>query len=49
MCQVGRVVHPNPSAVSFHKAKYEIFKDLYDFQKEIHEKMKRAETRLGDD
>jgi len=49
MCQVGRVVHPNPSTVSFHKAKYEIFKDMYDFQKEIHEKMKRAETRLGDD
>ena len=44
MCRVGRVVHPNRSTLSFHKAKYEIFKDMYDFQKEIHGKMKRAET-----
>jgi len=42
MCRVGRVIHPNPSTFSFHEAKYEIFKEMYDFQREIREKMRKV-------
>jgi len=44
MCRVGRVVHPNPSTSAFHEAKFEIFKEMYDFQKKIREKMENVET-----
>lgn len=47
MCRVGRVVHPDPSTFSFHRAKYEIFKEMYEFQKGIHEKMRKVETGQG--
>ncbi len=47
MCRVGRVVHPNPLTFPFHGAKYEIFKEMYDFQKEIHERMRMVETGKG--
>ena len=44
MCRVGRVVKPNSSTFSFHRAKYEVFKAMYDFQKEIVAKMNQAGT-----
>jgi ribulose kinase len=47
MCQVGRVVRPDASTFSFHKEKYEIFKEMYGFQKKIHERMKKVETEKG--
>jgi FGGY-family pentulose kinase len=40
MCRVGNVVKPDPSTFSFHDAKYEIFKEMYDFQKAIEAKMR---------
>ena len=47
MCQVGRLVQPDASTFSFHNAKFEIFKELYGFQKKIHQKMKKVETQKG--
>ncbi len=47
MCRVGRVVHPDPSTFSFHDTKYEIFKEMYDFQRGIHEKMRTVEAGQG--
>jgi FGGY-family pentulose kinase len=47
MCRIGRVVHPNPSTFLFHGAKYEIFKEMYDFQRGIHEKMRKIEPGGG--
>lgn len=47
MCQVGRVVQPDASTVSFHNAKFEIFKEMYGFQKKIHERMKKVEMGKG--
>jgi len=47
MCQVGRLVQPDASTVSFHNVKFEIFKEMYGFQKKIHQKMKKVETQKG--
>jgi FGGY-family pentulose kinase len=39
MCRSGATVEPDQSTKSYHKAKFEIFKDMYDFQQQIHTKM----------
>jgi ribulose kinase len=39
MSHAAKVIEPNPSTTPFHDAKYEIFKEMYDFQKNIHHKM----------
>jgi len=44
MCRVERVVHPKTSTFAFHQAKYEIFKEMYAFQKRIREEMKNVGT-----
>jgi hypothetical protein len=44
MCGVSKVVHPDPSTASFHHGKYEIFKEMYEFQKKIHERMEKAQA-----
>ncbi len=44
MCGVGKVVHPDTSTASFHHAKYEIFKEMYEFQRKIHERMEKAQA-----
>lgn len=35
MCRVSRIIHPDASTSAFHQAKFEIFKQMYDFQKNI--------------
>jgi len=44
MSHAARVVHPDLSASSFHEAKYEIFKEMYDFQRNVSQKMENVET-----
>lgn len=44
MCRVSRVVHPDTSTASFHDAKYEVFKEMYEFQRKIHERMEKAQA-----
>jgi ribulose kinase len=39
MCRTERVIHPDPSTFPFHEAKYSVFKEMYDFQKEMRERM----------
>jgi len=39
MCQTAKSISPNPSTAAFHQAKYEIFKEVYEFQKKMHDKM----------
>jgi ribulose kinase len=39
MCQAAKSISPNPSTAAFHQAKYDIFKEMYEFQKKIHDKM----------
>ncbi len=39
MCRSGAVVEPDQSTESYHEAKFEIFKDMYEFQQQIHTKM----------
>ena len=39
MCHADHVVPPDLSTSVFHEAKYEIFKEMYDFQKRVHTKM----------
>ena len=43
MSHAAKVVHPDSSTSSFHEAKYEIFKQMYDFQRSIHQKMESVE------
>jgi FGGY-family pentulose kinase len=42
MSHAAKVIEPNPSAAPFHDAKYEIFKEMYDFQKKIQDKMEHG-------
>ena len=42
MCHEAKVIRPNDRSFTFHDAKYEVFKELYDFQKIIEEKMRNA-------
>jgi hypothetical protein len=49
MCGVGRIIHPDPSTFSFHKVKYEIFKDMYAYQKKITESMREADSGAWED
>ncbi len=42
MSHAAKVIQPNPSTAPFHDAKYEIFKEMYDFQKNIHHKMEHV-------
>jgi FGGY-family pentulose kinase len=44
MSHAAKVVHPDSSTSSFHKAKYKIFKEMYDFQRSIHQKMESVEV-----
>ncbi len=39
MCRSGAVVRPDQTTSLFHERKFEIFKDMYDFQKHSEEKM----------
>ncbi len=39
MCQGAEVIKPDREVVSFHEAKYGIFKEMYDFQKKLDRKM----------
>jgi FGGY-family pentulose kinase len=39
MCQAAKSICPNPSTAAFHQAKYEIFKEMYEFQRKMHDKM----------
>ena len=39
MCQTAKSISPNPSTAAFHQAKYEIFKEMYEFQRKMHDKM----------
>ncbi|MBW2137243.1 MAG: FGGY-family carbohydrate kinase [Deltaproteobacteria bacterium] len=49
MCRVGRIIRPEPSTSSFHGAKYEIFKEMYGFQRRIHERMEKTGVPLPGD
>jgi FGGY-family pentulose kinase len=40
MCQAAKSISPNPSTAAFHQAKYDIFKEMYEFQKKMHDQMK---------
>jgi hypothetical protein len=42
MSRAAKVIEPNPSTVLFHDAKYEIFKEMYDFQKKVHSRMEQS-------
>ncbi|MGQ9646915.1 MAG: FGGY-family carbohydrate kinase [Thermodesulfobacteriota bacterium] len=42
MSHAARVIEPNPSTTTFHDAKYEVFKEMYDFQKKMHHKMEQV-------
>ena len=44
MCRASRVVHPDTSTASFHDTKYEVFKEMYNFQRKIHHKMETIEV-----
>jgi FGGY-family pentulose kinase len=39
MSRTARVIKPNPSTSSFHEAKYELFKEMYDFQRAMRQTM----------
>ena len=39
MCRTAHIIRPDPKTTEFHGARYEIFKEMYDFQKRIHAKM----------
>lgn len=39
MCRTTKAIQPDPSTFSFHEAKYEIFKEMYDFQRAMHQTM----------
>jgi len=39
MCQAAKSISPNPSTAAFHQAKYEIFREMYEFQKKMRDKM----------
>jgi FGGY-family pentulose kinase len=45
MCRSDHVVHPDRSTAAHHQARYEIFKDMAEFQKQMHQKM--AHARAG--
>lgn len=47
MGRAGRVVHPDRSTSSFHGLKYEIFKKMYEFQKQIDGRMRNARMGLS--
>jgi FGGY-family pentulose kinase len=42
MSRTARVIKPNPSTFSFHEAKYEMFKEMYDFQRAMRQTMETA-------
>jgi len=42
MCRTARVIHPVPSTFPFHEAKYSVFKEMYNFQRGIRERMENA-------
>lgn len=44
MCQTARVVHPDPSTFQFHEAKYSIFKEMYNFQRSMRERMENVKV-----
>jgi FGGY-family pentulose kinase len=44
MCQAAKSISPNPSTAAFHQAKYDIFKEMYEFQKKMHDKMNTAKN-----
>jgi FGGY-family pentulose kinase len=39
MCQAAKSISPNLSTAAFHQTKYEIFKEMYEFQKKMRDKM----------
>jgi FGGY-family pentulose kinase len=39
MCRTAKVIHPDPSIFLFHEAKYSVFKEMYDFQRDMRERM----------
>lgn len=45
MCRADRVIDPDPSTASVHDARYDVFKEMYAFQKKIHEKMNAVRMR----
>jgi FGGY-family pentulose kinase len=45
MGHAAEVIEPNPSTAPFHDAKYEIFKEMYGFQKRTHQKMEQVLTK----
>jgi FGGY-family pentulose kinase len=42
MSHAAKVIEPNLSTTPFHDAKYEIFKQMYNFQKKMHHKMEQV-------
>jgi ribulose kinase len=42
MCRTARVIQPDPSTLSFHETKYGIFKEIYDFQRGMRERMENV-------
>jgi D-ribulokinase len=42
MSHAAKVIEPDPSTTPFHDAKYEIFKQMYDFQKKTQDKMEHV-------
>ena len=39
MSRTAKVIKPNTSTLSFHEAKYELFKEMYDFQRAMRQTM----------
>ena len=39
MCQAAKSISPNLSTAAFHQTKYEIFKEMYEFQKKMNDQM----------
>ena len=42
MCRSDHVVDPDLSTAAYHQARYEIFRDMAEFQKQMHKKMARS-------
>ncbi len=47
MCRSGAVVKPDRSTESYHEVKYEIFKEMYEFQQNITTKMNNLTRNTG--
>ena len=39
MCRAAKSIFPNSSTAAFHQVKYEVFKEMYEFQKKMRDKM----------